>query len=96
MTVTLEYKTLEEAVAAADYWRNRAEKLEKGLAIYERERNRFKHANPEISGAFFLTGGHGDRDANLLPDFVTVCPAYGCAWEQVYQKTERTVSYEGS
>lgn len=70
--------------------------LEKGLDIYERERQRFRHAKPEITGAFFLTGGHGEKDDNMLPEFVTVCPAYGCAWEQVYQKTDRTISYEGS
>jgi hypothetical protein len=70
--------------------------LEKGLNIYERERQRFRHAKPEITGAFFLTGGHGEKDDNMLPEFVTVCPAYGCAWEQVYQKTDRTISYEGS
>lgn len=79
-----------------EYWKSRAEMLEKALEIYERERARFKHSNPEITGAYFLTGGHGDRDANLLPEFVTICPAYGCAWEQVYEKTDRTVSYEGS
>lgn len=72
------------------------EKLLKGLEIYERERTRFRHANPERTGAYFLSGGHGETDDNLLPQFVTIVPAYGCAWEQVYEKTDRTISYEGS
>ena len=72
------------------------EKLEKALDIYKRERDRFKHTHPEMTGAYFLSGGHGEKDDNMLPEFVTIVPAYGCAWEQVYQKTERTISYEGS
>jgi hypothetical protein len=72
------------------------EKLRKALDVYQRERDRFRHAHPEITGEYFLTGGHGERDDNMLPEFVTICPAYGAGWEQVYTKTERTVSYEGS
>lgn len=71
-------------------------KLRKALEIYERERARFRHSEPEITGAYFLSGGHGEKDGNFLPEFVTICPAYGCGWEQVYKKTERTISYEGS
>lgn len=70
--------------------------LYKALGVYERERARFRHSKPEITGAFFLTGGHGEKDDNLLPQFVTISPAYGCGWDQVYEKTERTVTYEGS
>jgi len=32
----------------------------------------------------------------MLPQFVTICPAYGAGWEQVYEKTDRTISLEGS
>ena len=72
------------------------EKLRKGLDIYQRERDRFKHAHPEMSGSYFLSGGLGDVDDNLLPQFVQIVPAYGCAWVQVYEKTDKTISYEGS
>jgi len=72
------------------------DKLRKALEIYQRERDRFKHAHPEMTGVYFLSGGHGDKDDNSLPEFVTICPSYGSGWEQVYQKTDRTVSYEGS
>lgn len=95
-SVNLEYETLEEAVAAADYWRDRAQKFEKALEIYARERARFRHAKPEITGEYFLAGGHGLLDDNHLPQFVEICPAYGCAWVKIYEDTGRTVSYEGS
>ena len=71
-------------------------KLRKALEIYERERNRYKHAYPEKTGAYFLAGGHGDVDTNLLPEYVRIVPAYGCAWEQIYEKTDKTIMYEGS
>lgn len=85
-------ETCETIDRAADY----INKLERALELYERERDRFRHTHPEITGEYFLSGGHGERDDNLLPQFVTVVPAYGCAWEQVYERTDRTVSYEGS
>lgn len=74
----------------------RLENLERALEIYERERDRFKHNKPELTGEYFLAGGYGEKDTNMLPEFVRICPAYGCAWEQIYVKTDRTVSYEGS
>jgi hypothetical protein len=72
------------------------ETLEKALGIYQRERDRFRHAKPEITGEYFLSGGHGQKDDNLLPQFVRVVPAYGCAFEVVYEKTDKTITYEGS
>lgn len=75
---------------------HKIELLEKGLELYERERNRFKCANPEITGSYFLAGGYGEQDTNMLPQFVRIVPAYGCAWEQIYEKTDKTISYEGS
>ena len=72
------------------------EKLRKALDIYERERDRFRHAKPEITGEYFLTGGYGERDANQLPQYVRICPAYGANFEVIYEKTDRTVTYEGS
>jgi hypothetical protein len=71
-------------------------RLNKALEIYERERSRFRHTYPEMTGQYFLSGGHGETDANQLPQFIRICPAYGCAWEQVYEKTDKTITYEGS
>jgi hypothetical protein len=73
-----------------------AKKLNKALEIYERERARFRHAHPEITGAYFLAGGYGEKDNNLLPKFIEICPAYGAGWVKIYEDTGRTVSFEGS
>lgn len=72
------------------------EKLRKALDFYKRERARFRHAHPEMTGEYFLAGGHGVVDSNMLPEYIRIVPAYGCAWEQVYVKTDKTISYEGS
>jgi hypothetical protein len=72
------------------------EKLRKALDIYQRERDRYKHATPEMSGLHFLTGGHGPKDDNQMPQFVEICPAYGAGWVMIYEDTGRTISYEGS
>ena len=72
------------------------EKLRKGFDIYQRERDRYKHATPEMSGAYFLAGGHGPKDDNQMPQFVEIVPAYGCGWSMIYEDTGRTISYEGS
>jgi len=72
------------------------EKLHKGLEIYQRERDRFRHAKPEMTGVYFLSGGHGLKDNNQMPQFVEVVPAYGCGWSMIYEDTGRTISYEGS
>jgi hypothetical protein len=72
------------------------EKLHKALEIYERERIRFKHAKPEMSGEFFIAGYHGPNDDNLMPQFIEVCPAYGVGWVMIYEDTGRKISYEGS
>lgn len=72
------------------------EKSNKALNLYERERSRFRHNNPELTGEFFLSGGYGDKNTNMLPKFVEICPAYGCAWTQVYEITDKIISSEGS
>lgn len=71
-------------------------KLHKAIEIYERERTRFKHAKPEMTGEFFIAGCHGSKDNNLMPQFIEVCPAYGAGWVMIYKNTGRTISYEGS
>jgi hypothetical protein len=68
----------------------------KALDVYKRERDRFRHAHPELTGAYFLAGGHGMVDNNMLPQFVEICPAYGAGWVKIYEDTGRTISYEGS
>lgn len=75
---------------------NEVRQLRKALDIYERERIRFRHARPEFTGDFFISGKLGDSDDNGLPDKIEICPSYGCAWTTIYEKTDKTISYEGS
>lgn len=70
--------------------------LEKALEIYERERERFRHAKPEMTGEYFLAGGHGPKDDNQMPQFVEICPAYGAGWVMIYEDTGRVIMHEGS
>jgi hypothetical protein len=69
---------------AAEY----IKKLERGLELYERERTRFRHTHPEMTGAYFISGESGNKDRNMLPDRIHICPAYGCDWTVQYAKTE--------
>jgi len=86
----------EHALHKIDVLEDEIDKLKKALDVYQRERERFRHAKPEITGEYFLAGGHGDVDSNMLPEYVRIVPADGCAWEQVYAKIDKTISYEGS
>lgn len=70
--------------------------LRAALNLYERERERYQHSFPQITGNYFLAGGTGETDENMLPKYVRICPAYGAGWEQIYERTDRQVSYEGS
>jgi hypothetical protein len=87
---------IEFAVKRIDKLEAENEKLRKALDLYERERNRFKHAKPEMTGEYFLAGGHGPKDNNQMPQFVEICPAYGAGWVMIYEDTGRIISYEGS
>lgn len=45
---------------------------------------------------WFPAGEHGEKDSNNLPKFIQVCPAYGCDWVQIYERTDRTIGGMGS
>jgi hypothetical protein len=51
---------------------------------------------PHLSAHWFVAGKLGGLDENGLPDKIEVCPAYGAGWTQLYVKTDRTISTEGS
>jgi len=89
-------QTIDDLTRRHEHALHKIDKLKKALDVYQRERERFRHAKPEITGEYFLAGGHGDVDSNMLPEYIRIVPAYGCAWEQVYVKTDKTISYEGS
>jgi hypothetical protein len=86
----------EEAADCIEELESENKRLRLGLEVYSRERIRFKHAKPEMTGEFFIAGYHGPKDDNVMPQFIEVCPAYGCAWVMIYEDTGRTISYEGS
>ena len=51
----------------------------------------YKHIMAEhIPDTYFISGEHGAKDINGLPDSIQICPAYGCDWFQVYEKTDKT------
>ena len=39
---------------------------------------------------YFICGEGGEKDKNNLPDKIHICPAYGCDWFQIYEKTDST------
>ena len=49
-----------------------------------------------LPDTWFVCGEMGEKDQNGLPQYIDVCPAYGAGWYQVYEKTDRSVSTEGS
>ena len=42
----------------------------------------------------FITGIGGDKDQNNMPEKLFVCPAYGCDFSYIYQRTEKTFGPE--
>lgn len=45
---------------------------------------------------WFVHTARGEVDQNGLPQYIDVCPAYGCDWSQVYERTKRTIGGMGS
>lgn len=50
----------------------------------------------QLPDTWFVSGEHGKKDDNGLPQYIEVCPAYGVGWSQIYEKTERAITTEGS
>ena len=50
----------------------------------------------KFPNTWFVTSGYGEKDKSGLPQFVEIVPSYGVGWSQVYEKTDRTIQYEGS
>ena len=47
-----------------------------------------------LGNIYFICGEGGEKDKNNLPNQIHVCPAYGCDWFQVYEKTDKTFAPE--
>ena len=51
---------------------------EKEYKQYQLLRKIFLHMNPEkFEGLYFICGESGEKDEMGLPEYITVCPAYG-------------------
>ena len=70
--------------------------LRKKLAKFEKLDRLIKHGNPEHSGHYFISNELGNKDNNGLPDKIEICPAYGCDFSVVYEKTDRVIGGMGS
>lgn len=44
------------------------------------------HSSPEKSGAFFICGEAGDYDELGMPEYISICPAYGLDGSILYKK----------
>lgn len=42
----------------------------------------------KLGDRYFICGESGNKDNNNLPEKILICPAYGVAWFQVYEKTD--------
>lgn len=69
--------------------------LIKVCASLVRVRTALRHANPESTREFFITGYGGKFDENGLPDRIMICPEYGVSWAVPYKKIDQTEVYEG-
>jgi hypothetical protein len=77
--------------------RDAAEALEfmvKKLKLLEKAEMFLKTSEPEASGFYFIAGAMGEVDRNSLPEKLLICPAYGCDWTQIYERTDRATGPE--
>ncbi len=48
----------------------------------------------KLGNIYFICGEGGEKDRNNLPERIHICPAYGCDWFQVYERTDKTFGPE--
>lgn len=74
-----------------------ADEIEAVTAIMAKQQEIIRRIYADrFPNTWFVTSGYGEKDKNGLPQFVEIVPAYGVGWSQVYEKTDRTIQYEGS
>jgi hypothetical protein len=44
--------------------------------------------------SYFICGELGEKDVNKMPQKIMVCPAYGCDFSYIYERTETTTGPE--
>ena len=63
------------------------ESLEKQLALLEKVKTILIHSKAEqLEGVYFICGEAGEKDPMGLPEFISVCPAYGLDGFAYYKK----------
>lgn len=81
----------------AEVMNEAADEIEAVTAIMAKQQEIIRRVYADkFPGTWFVTSGYGEKDSNGLPQFVEIVPAYGVGWSQVYEKTDRTIQYEGS
>lgn len=48
----------------------------------------------KMGNVYFICGEGGEKDKNNLPEQIHICPAYGCDWFQIYERTDKTFGPE--
>ena len=59
---------------------------EKEYELFQKLKKVWIHSSPEKSGAYFICGEGGEKDTMGLPEFISVCPAYGLDGFAYYKK----------
>ena len=75
---------------------NRLDTLKDAKEYIEKLENLLRKVFPEKSGHYFISYELGNKDNNGLPDKIEICPAYGCDFSVVYEKTDRVIGGMGS
>lgn len=48
----------------------------------------------KMGNVYFICGEGGEKDKNNLPEQIHICPAYGCDWFQIYERSDKTFGPE--
>jgi hypothetical protein len=48
----------------------------------------------KFGNIYFICGEGGEKDKNNLPERIHICPAYGCDWFQIYERTDKSFGPE--
>lgn len=69
--------------------------LEKYKTGYEAAMRIVKSTYPDkFPDQYFICGELGIKDVNNMPARLLLCPAYGCDFSYIYERTDKTVGPE--
>lgn len=74
---------------------NRLDTLKDAKEYIKKLETLLRKVFPENSGHYFISNELGNKDNNGLPDKIEICPAYGCDFSVVYEKTDRVIGGMG-